>query len=188
MLDLATQLFNQDLGKWFDGTASVFWALLGPAIAYLIYFCIGGVIAMAFEETKPLKAIVLGISAPALIASWLSGETPQNTANLDAYFGIQPAFAADVLSNSERDITVVIPEHLKTEDGIKYKLTDLSGKTIEYGVLGGPGERKLKLPDKGTVTFYGNDINPQTLAHPTPHEVYELGLHRNYWNDFFLAN
>lgn len=188
LLDLANQLLNQDLGKWFGETSSVFLALLGPAIAYLIYFCIGGVIAMAFEETKPLKAIVLGVSAPALIAAWLSGDAPKDgPAQLGEFLGIKTAYAAEVPLEEDWGVKLIVPKHPKAKYGLKYKLLDQFGAELEFGTFSGPGETTLKVPEDGSVILYGKGINPKMLASPKENETYQIDFERNYWNDFFRA-
>ena len=164
LLDLALQLDNRDMGKWFDETTSVFFALLGPGLAYLIYFGIGGVIAMAFEETKPLKALVLGVSAPALIVAWLSGDVPKDDpAQLSEFLGVKTAYAADpqhdwgmvdpdlegdyaaLHSSEDWGTAFIVPDNPRGH-GLKYKLLDQFGEEHASGTFSGSGETRLKIP------------------------------------------
>ncbi len=205
LLDLALQLDNRDLGKWFDETTSVFFALLGPGLAYLIYFGIGGVIAMAFEETKPLKALVLGVSAPALIVAWLSGDAPKDDpAQLSEFLGVKTAYAAEpqhfrrmVDPDFEGDFAApyppedwgtafIVPDN-PWGHGLKYKLLDQFGEEHASGTFSGPGKTRLKVPVDWSIFFFGYGINPKMLASPQENETYQIDLERNYWNDFYRA-
>ena len=192
LLDLAGQLINQDLGKWYSDTADIFLALLAPFLAYLIYFGVGGFITMVFKETNPMKAVVLGVSAPALIAGWLSGGAPEAApVRLGELFGVSTAYAEDHLRLPEDHHRVrvgfIIPERLEAKHGLKYKLIDQSGKALGFGTLGGPGKTTVKVPAAGSMIIFGDAVNPKILAKLQPDEVYLLGLERNYWNDFKRA-
>lgn len=193
LMDLANQLIDQDLGKWFGQTTNVFLALLGPSIAYIIYFCVGGFIAMALEETRPVKAIVLGISAPALIASWLSGDTPRVEAGLlHELLGSRSAYAQDNETDNGGQLEVVILgvdelEDKLTELKLKFKSIGPEGATHQEGELAGNEEHTLMIPEGGVVVFYGDAVNAETLAVTTTGKTYAVSIRRNYWNDFFRA-
>ena len=147
---------------------------------------------MVFKETNPMKAVVLGVSAPALIAGWLSGGAPEAApVRLGELFGVSTAYAEDHLRLPEDHHRVrvgfIIPEHLEDKHGLKYKLIDRSGKALGFGTFGGPGETMLMVPANGSMLIYGDAVNPKTLAKPQQNEIYLIDLKRNYWNDFKRA-
>ena len=158
LLDLAGQLINQDLGKWYSDPADIFLALLAPFLAYLIYFGVGGFITMVFKETNPMKAVVLGVSAPALIAGWLSGGAPEAApVRLGELFGVSTAYAEDHLRLPEDHHRVrvgfIIPERLEAKHGLKYKLIDQSGKALGFGTFGGlcMADRLLQATERRSI-------------------------------------
>lgn len=189
LLDLAGRLSGRDLTPWFDGTSNLLLALLGPLVAYAIYFLIGGVVASALGEHKPAKAIVLGVSAPAMISSFLSDASGPGEHLVAELFDARPAFAQGNELLAAKKLKVVIPrDEPAAETGLTYQFQSPDGRALGGGTLAAPGEWQLQVPDgSDAVVLYGSEVNPEVVPLSPGTPGYTVGIERNYWNDLYRS-
>jgi hypothetical protein len=78
LVALARLAHDGGLQAWFGNATSIALAMFCSSLAYLIFFGLGGMIAIASREKIPYKIFMIGVSAPALIAAGLRSKQPYN--------------------------------------------------------------------------------------------------------------
>lgn len=76
LVDKAQALYSGDVEKWLTTTANPWISVACALAAIVVFFIIGGAIALIYREQQLQKALLLGIGAPALIMAAARGVQP----------------------------------------------------------------------------------------------------------------
>lgn len=134
---------------------------------WAIYFFIGAGLVVAFKETNTLKAVILGVGAPALILQWLH-QNPAQTSVSNWNPIVSAAFAQNVIDLDDLAGRVITFTLEKPTDLDRYtiKIFDLDGGLIHAEDWAGAADptARVTVPEgAAAIEIEGLYANPFTF-------------------------
>ena len=187
------------LGVWVTKPEYIWMSALCVALAMLIYFSIGAVVAVLSKEEVPHKAMLIGVGAPALIMAALNpnGDRAKNEqtrpqqANVRFTF-FPSAFAQEQAGDAQGQRDVILkPEgcvgcsvEIRGADGTVLKSVPLPSDSTKATVTIPQGADTLVLSGQNTNTAVVplDSVVPAAAGQKSP--TLDITRDRNFWNDF----
>ncbi|MBY5698943.1 hypothetical protein [Rhizobium leguminosarum] len=201
LVDKAQALYSGDVEKWLTTTANPWISVSCALAAIVVFFIIGGAIALIYREQQLQKALLLGIGAPALIMAAAQGSAanprPIEVSSAASLFGIVGVARA-------QDGTRSLPPRVELK--VNPGWTQGECQTCDIKFLGGDGQIISSEPlsssqapgavnvPLGTETILLSGANANTatvdvrnlgarLPQTQGSVTLDVNVNRSYWND-----